>query len=172
MPATTQSKPAPAMTASVKRDLKLLASVGAPPGTPVSPLARLSVAQLYEVERMAAQGMNLAQIGVRLRVPEDVWHQYIAMNPDLKEAYEAGAVRGVDVASASVLRAAEAGDIQAARYYLDRLGGPQFAPKNTGPSVVVQTNSVNIDPVSATRAIEHQRMLLDGDYQDVEPEAG
>lgn len=167
MPALPKAA-APALTGTVRKDLRSLDKAGAKPGTPVSPLARLSVSQLYEVERMAAQGMNLAQIGVRLRVSEDVWQQYIAYNPDLVEAFQAGAVRGVDVASKSMFGAVEKGDVGAARYYLDRLGGPQFAPKPQGPAVVVNNGTVNINPDSVSDAMDRQRKLLDGDFEEVD----
>lgn len=161
-------KAASIVSTSLKKDLRVLNRVAPAPGTPTSPAAKLTVAQLYEVERMAAQGMSLAQIGVRLRIPDAVWQQYLENNPDVAEAYRAGAVRGIDVASQAIFKGAENGDIAAARYYLDRLGGPQFAPRPTGPAVVVQTGSVRIDPQSVSDAMERQRKLLDGEYEELD----
>lgn len=161
----------PGATGTARKDLKLLERVAPPPGTLPMPAASLNVSQLYEVERMAAQGMNLAQIGIRLRIPADVWAQYIAQNAQLDEAYQAGLARGVDIASGTILRGAEAGDIGAARYYLDRLGGPQFKPpqQQQGPSVVVQTGAVLVQPGSVSAAMEKQRAVLDVQFEELDP---
>jgi hypothetical protein len=61
--------------------------------------------------------------------------------------------------------------MSAVRYYLDRVGGPQFAPKQQGPAVVVNNATVSIDHGSVSAAMERQRKALDGEYEEVTPEA-
>ena len=48
------------------KDVKFLERNAPAAGTPIPPAATLTLPQLYEVERMANEGLNLAQIGLRL----------------------------------------------------------------------------------------------------------
>lgn len=158
------------LTAQAKQDLRYLEAHSPPAEQPVAPSAWLSVAQLWEVERMASQGMSLAQIGVRLRFSDDVWADYIAHNPQVQEAYTSGAVRGVDEISATLYSTAKGGEVSAMRYYLDRLGGPQFAPpKPSAPTVIVQNGTaVTIDQRSVPDAFDKQQALLESEAVDLE----
>jgi hypothetical protein len=151
------------MSATVKTDLKTLQNLAPVQGSPVAPSAWLSTNQLYEIERMAAQGMSLAQIGVRMRFTDAVWADYIRHNSDVHTAYQAGAVRGVDEMSGRLYANGLAGDTGAIRYYLDRLGGTQFAPpKPAAPTIVVQNGtSVTIDQGSVPAAFDRQQALLE-----------
>lgn len=56
----------------VKRELRRMDGF-TPPGAEAPAVAHLTGIQLYEVERMAAQGMLLDQIAARLAIPADVF---------------------------------------------------------------------------------------------------
>ena len=56
----------------------------------VPPAARLSLPELYEVDRLAGVGANLYQIGIHLRKPADVWEAIVKLNPAVAEAYMQG----------------------------------------------------------------------------------
>jgi hypothetical protein len=164
--ADTLSKPEAAALRDANRewraDQKRLAK--APANDSMTPhIARLEPFQIMEIERMAAQGMNLDQIGTRLRFPLDVWSYMIEINPEIADAYRSGAVRGIDLVSQAAFRVAQAGDPGMSRFWLERLGGPQFNRKPDGPAVIVQTGPiVHIDQDAMDRRFERQRALIDG----------
>lgn len=159
--------------ASLKSDMRALEKNSPPPNSPVSFAAKLSTIQLYEIERMAMQGMNLAQIAVRLHIPSETWKLIIQANPAVREAYEAGAVRGVDEVSRALVAAATTGDVGAQRYYLDRLGGPQWKPPAATPTVVIHSGAATVvDVAEVENQFERQKALLDGafdaEYETIE----
>jgi hypothetical protein len=131
-------------------------------------IARLEPFQVLEIERMAAQGMSLDQIGSRLRYPADVWTKLIQINPEVADAYRMGATRGVDTVTKAALKGAGAGDASLIRFYLERLGGPQFRKAPDGPSVVVNTGPVvHIDQDAIAARFERQRKLVDGTAEEL-----
>lgn len=173
---TKPERRAPALKApfftnkDAKRDLQTLKSA-AETGTECAPANKLTFDQLWEIERMAAQGMNLLQIGTRLHIPIPIWEGMCQANAQVAEAYQAGLARGVDLASGAIFHGFKNGDIGAAKYYLDRLGGPQFVPpKSQQPAVIVQTGSVvQIDTAAHDAALDRQRELI-AESLDLEPE--
>jgi len=130
-------------------------------------IARLEPFQIMEIERMASQGMNLDQIGTRLRFPIDVWSYMIEINPEIADAFRTGQTRGIDLISQSAFRAAQT-DPPTARWYLERLGGPQFSKKPDGPAVIVQTGPiVQIDQDAMDVRWDRQRKLVDGTAEEL-----
>ena len=131
-------------------------------------IARLEPFQIMEIERMAAQGMSLDQIGARLRFKPDVWEMLIEINPEVANAFRSGRVRGIDLVSQAAFRTAQAGDPGMGRFYLERLGGPQFSKKADGPAVIVQTGPVvHIDQDAMAARFERQRKLVDGTAEEL-----
>jgi hypothetical protein len=62
------------------RDLKQIAK--APADDAMTPhIARLEPFQVFEIERMASQGLNLETIAARLGIDLDTWNKMIAVNP-------------------------------------------------------------------------------------------
>lgn len=145
------------------RDLKRLDKI-APTDDAMTPaIARLEPSQVFEIERMAAQGLNLDTIATRLGYVLDTWYAIVSVNPEVEQAYRAGAARGADWVSSAALANARAGDTSMQKYYLDRFGGPQFRPAQHGPAVIVTTGPlVQIDQDAMARRFERQRLLLDG----------
>jgi hypothetical protein len=87
----------------------------------------------------------------------------IEINPEIADAYRSGAVRGIDLVSQAAFRVAQAGDPGMSRFWLERLGGPQFNRKPDGPAVIVQTGPiVQIDQEAMDRRFDRQRALIDG----------
>ena len=131
-------------------------------------IARLVPYQIMEIERMAAQGMSLDQIGARLRFAPDVWETITQINPEVANAFRSGTTRGVDLITAAGLRGAQNGEASLIRFYLERLGGPQFSRKADGPAVVVNTGPVvHIDQDAMERRFERQRQLVDGTAEEL-----
>lgn len=152
----------------VKRELRRMDGF-TPPGAEAPAVAHLTGIQLYEVERMAAQGMLLDQIAARLAIPADVFEAISQANPAVREAYAAGIARGQDVATRALFKNVREGDPGSIRYYLERLGGPQFR-KQEGPAVVINNGPmVQIDQADMTRRFDRQAALLDG--REIEGEA-
>lgn len=150
----------------MKQDLRELEKESPDANHPIPFSAHLSITQLFQIERMASQGMNLQQISIRLRIPNDTFTQIIRNNPKVREAYESGAARGVDDITGALSTAAKHGDVGAMRYYLDRLGGPQFKPPAHNPAVVIlPTTSATVDLGAVEDAFAMQRKLLD-DWDD------
>lgn len=158
--------------ATQMQDRRLLQRVAPAPGSPVAPAASLSIEQRYEIERCAGIRMNLSQIGVWLRIPEPVWMDMIVNNPQVAEAYTAGAVRMQHDIMASNAKAAMEGDVAAQKYWLDRHGGEQWAP----PNVRVEQVSAHTLPQTeviigrVNSSIDKQRALMqpapDADYTE------
>lgn len=152
-------------------DLKRLAK--SPADDSMTPhLARLEPFQIFEIERMASQGLNLETIATRLGYEFDVWLALIGANPEIDRAYRTGAARGADLVSSAGLANARAGDASMIKYYLDRFGGPQFRPAQSGPTVVIHTGpTANIDQDRMTLRFERQRALMDGTIDLDAPDA-
>lgn len=144
------------------RDLRQLAK--SPADDSMTPhIARLEPVQVFEIERMASQGLNLETIAARLGISLDVWNKMIQVNPEIAEAYRAGSARGQDVISQAAFKGARAGDASLIKYYLDRFGGPQFRPQQNGPSVVINTGPMAvIDQEAMAARFARQRALVDG----------
>jgi hypothetical protein len=144
-----------------RADQKRLAK--APADDSMTPhIARLAPFQIMEIERMAAQGMNLDQIGARLRFPLDVWSYMIEINPEVADAFRTGQTRGIDLISQAAFKAAQT-DPATSRWYLERLAGPQFSKRPDGPAVIVQTGPVvHIDQDAMDKRWDRQRSLIDG----------
>lgn len=164
-------------TDSQKQDQRTLdiVAAGQKPVGELPPALKLSIAQLMETERMAAQGMNLAQIGKRLRIDAPIWEIIAERNPELHKAYDEGVARGADQVSQALLREATAGNPPMVRYYLERLGGPQFKPPAAQPAVVVAAPGISVDAAgSIAKALERQRQLLsepiDAEYVELKRE--
>lgn len=153
------------------KDLKILAK--SPVDDSMTPaLCRLEPYQIFEIERMASQGLNLETIAARLGYEFDVWLALIKANPEIDRAFRAGAARGVDWVSSAGLANARAGDASMIKYYLDRFGGPQFRPAQQGPAVVIHNGPVaNIDQDRMTLRFERQRALIDGTIDLDAPDA-
>ena len=135
------------------------------------PSARLSLPQLFEIERMAAQGMRLDRIAQRLAIPLDVFEVCMQGSTQIRDAYIAGQARGEDIASGTIFTQMKAGDVGASKYWLDRVGGEQWKPKPAGPAVVVHTGPmVQLDMVDIDRRLARQSALLDGRTIDVDAE--
>lgn len=127
------------------------------------PSARLSMPQLFEIERMSAQGMRLDEIAVRLAIPLDVFETCMQGSTQIRDAYLAGQARGKDIMSGTIFKAGTAGDVGAAKFWLERVGGEQWKPKATGPAVVVNTGPmIQLDMDDIDRRLARQSALLDG----------
>ena len=115
--------------AKPKADLRALEALDPPSGVP--PAARLTIAQMDEIERLASLQINLFQIGVRLRYDRETWAEIVRCNPVVHELYLAGVTRAV-VEHAEVLRelALDGKDAATVRYFLTQHGGPQWSPKS------------------------------------------
>jgi hypothetical protein len=152
------------------RDLKQIAK--APADDAMTPhIARLEPFQVFEIERMASQGLNLETIAARLGIDLDTWNKMIQVNPEIASAYKTGAALGQDIVSKAGLQGARNGDASLIKYYLDRFGGPQFRPQQQGPAVVIQTGPmVQIDQEAMARRFERQRALIDGTCDELEPD--
>jgi hypothetical protein len=148
------------------RDLKTLAK--SPADDSMTPhIARLEPYQVFEIERMASQGLNLDTIAARLGIPLDVWSKMIAMSPEIADAYRAGSARGQDVISRAAYKGAEAGDASLIKYYLDRFGGPQFRPAQQ-PAVVINSGPmIQLDEAAMDRRFARQRALIDGTAEEL-----
>lgn len=130
-------------------------------------IARLEPFQILEIERMSAQGLNLDTIGIRLGIAGDVWNALIGVNPEVADAFRAGAARGQDWVSKQALAGARAGDASLIKYYLDRFGGPQFKP-DQAPNVVIHTGPMAvIDQGLMARRFERQGALIDGTAEEL-----
>lgn len=157
-----------------QRNLDIVAAAQKPAGQ-LPPALQLSVAQLMEVERMAAQGMNLAQIAKRLRIEPTIFEIIAERNSELHKAYDEGVARGQDQVTGALLREATAGNVPAARLYLERIGGPQWRPPAAQPAVVVTAPGISVDAAgSIAQALERQRELLsepiDAEYVELKRE--
>jgi hypothetical protein len=173
-----------AMGSGVKTDAGAIAEAGrawredqkrlakAPKDDSMTPhMARLEPFQVLEIERMASQGMSLSQIGARLRYSPDLWDMMIKVNPEIANAYRAGAVRGVDIVTQAAFQGAQSGDSGLIKFYLERLGGSQFRKAPDGPAVVVNTGPVvQIDQEDIARRFERQRKLVDGTCEELNPD--
>lgn len=117
--------------ASAKQDLRVLNKAerdGAASMTP--PMARLTMTQMAEIERLAGLGLNLFQIGVQLRFESETWEKIVACNYDVREIYRAGRVRATAEHAQNVYdNAVGQGDWQASKWWLERFGGQQYADK-------------------------------------------
>ena len=135
------------------------------------PSARLSLPQLFEIERMSAQGMRLDEIAQRLAIPLDVFEVCMQGSTQIRDAYLAGQARGKDIMSGTIFKAGQSGDVGAAKFWLERVGGEQWKPKPAGPAVVVHTGPmVQLDMVDIDRRLARQSALLDGRTIDVDAE--
>lgn len=155
-----------------QRDLRKLDKNAPAEGAHVPGIARLMPVQIFEIERMSRQGLNLDTIGIRLGFPNDVWNELIRVNPEVADAFRAGAALGQDLISDAAFRGARAGDASLIKYYLDRFGGPQFRPTQQ-PSVVIQTGAravIDVDAMSAR--FDRQRALIDGTAEELGDDAG
>jgi hypothetical protein len=131
-------------------------------------IARLEPFQLLEVERMAGQGMDMEQIGARLRYPPDVWAMLIQVNPEIAQAVRAGKAFGMDKVTQAGLKGAIAGDASLIKWYAGLHGGPQFQRKPDGPAVVISPGSlVQIDYDRLAARFERQRQLIDGTAEEL-----
>jgi hypothetical protein len=150
-----------------RADQKRLAK--APADDSMTPhIARLEPFHIMEIERMAAQGMSLEQIGLRLRFNPETWDYMIEINPEIANGFRTGQTRGIDLITGAALRGATNGEASLIRFYLERLGGPQFSKKADGPAVIVQTGPiVQIDQDAMAARFERQRKLVDGTAEEL-----
>jgi hypothetical protein len=148
--------------ATQKRDLRFLNKRAPAKGTPIPPAASLTMPQLYEIERMANEGLNLAQIGRRLHFKEDVWEQVILHNPSVKEAYIEGMTRLQEQGCKALTDGVKRGEVALLRLAADRgMLGPQWEPKNKPLVVETRGPMVAVDVVASVEtAFERQRQLL------------
>jgi hypothetical protein len=146
------------------------AAVATTPPREEQPSARLTMPQLFEIERMSAQGMRLEKIAQRLAIPLDVFEQCMHGSNQILDAYIAGRSRGEDIASGTILNESRNGDVAASKYWLERVGDEQWKPKApAAPSVVVNTGPVyQPDMAEVDRRFARQSALLDGRTIDVE----
>lgn len=162
-------------SASQRGDVRYLGRNAPAKGTPVPPPATVTMAQLYEIDRLANIGMNLYQIGVTLRIPNAIWEEMIKHNPDIADAYVQGYTRMQQECMVQIKAGALAGDASLLRLFADRglLGQQWSPPKQTGAVVSVPAGtSVRVDVLaSVDAAFERQRALIEGTAVETEAEA-
>lgn len=162
-----------------KADLKALDRITYSAHAPVPRGVFLSVLQLAEVEEMAGQGMNIAQIGEALRFEPDYWRQVVALNPNVARVYRAGVSDLRRKITRKLVDLVDAGDGPTTRFMAERIGGPQFAP----PRIKVETSTAPSAPpaidldASVDSAFAEQRRHLnesiaDADYEVIEHDPG
>ncbi len=145
-------------------DVRAIQALDLPPQVP--PSARLTMAQMAEIERLAALRLNLFQIGVQLRIERDTWAETVRCNPQVAQVYTMGAVRAV-IEHSEVARelALEDRDPGMVKLWLQQHGGPQWSPK---ARVVVARDDGPVDGLddgvdvteSVNSSAEEQRELL------------
>lgn len=146
------------------RERRELEKNAPPPGTEYSYSVELTMFQLFDIEQMAYQGLDLEQTRRRLMIPPQVWEAMLKGNPRLAEAVFAGRDRMTFEMSRTMASAGAGGDIVAARFMLERFGGKQYLP----PSQKVELESKNpshaaptIDVVASVEgSFAEQRRLL------------
>lgn len=150
--------------AKVEADVATLERLDQPNQVP--PLARLTIAQMAEIERLAALRLNLYQVGVALRIDRETWAETVRCNPAVAEVYTAGAVRAItehsEVARELALVERDPGMV---KFWLTQHGGPQWSPK---ARVVVARDEGPIEGLddgvdvmaSVDSSAEEQRVLL------------
>ena len=161
----------PKLSHTPKQDVRFLERHAPLRGTPIPPAATLTMPQLFEVERMANEGLNLAQIGKRLHFRDDVWDLVVKHNVSVKEAFTDGFTRFQEQALKAMTDAIKAGDTSLLRLAADRgMLGPQWEPKNKPLVVATSGPAVQIDVVSSVEsAFERQRQLLIESEAEAEP---
>lgn len=155
-------------TDSQKRDMRFLEKHAPEPGFPIPAPAQLTMGELYEVERLANIGANLAQIGLHLRKPLDVWQLVVEHNPSVAEAFRAGFNRMQLEVMTAIKAGAMAGESSLLRIFADRIldrtpeQGPQWAPpKQVTPVLIAQPGAVQVNVLPSVReAFAAQRQLV------------
>ena len=160
-------------SATQKQDVRNLDRMTIATRAPVPPAARLTMAELYEVDRLAGIGANLFNIGIHLRKPDDVWQVIVERNPAVREAFLAGLNRlQIEGMEAIYHEAIVNRETSLLRLLADRKLGPDWAPPKQSPAVVVQSaQPVRIDVVSSVRgAFEEQRRLIEAETIEAGPD--
>jgi hypothetical protein len=120
--------------------------------------------EIMQVQCWASFGISNEIIAVLLGMePADFW--YAAENdPRINHAIKMGQARGVETMAGVLFRSGANGEMTAVRFWLERLGGPQFRPARVaGPQVVIHNGPVvHIDQDAMAARFERQRKLVDG----------
>lgn len=172
----TTTKPAPQqMAATQKRDIRYLDKHGAQAGAPIPPQASATIAQLYEVDRLANVGANLAQIGAHLRIDPEIWQQMLEHNPAIGEAYRDGYTRFQIEIMERLAFGAKGGDASLIRLAADRgmLGKQWEHPKVQQVQIMGTASPVQVDVVASVDALfARQRALIESTTIEAETPAG
>jgi hypothetical protein len=156
-----------------QQDLARLDAMEPAPGF-VPPAAKLTMLQMAEIEKLAAWGANLAQIGVWLKIDDELWRETVRVNGDVRALYRYGAVRGPIEMMEALFNAGLSGEVGAQRVYLERFGGPQWAAKpkhfvvqreDLPPGIEDAAGQEIFDSVA--NSIERQRLLIEADAIEI-----
>jgi hypothetical protein len=126
----------------------------------ISPIANLSISQLFEIERLAGIGRNVYQIGQALQIPQAIWLSIFAANTEAQKAFDNGYNDLGERLSETAIAVALAGDAGMLRFALERHGGPQWRAPKDGPMVIVNTPGAVVDVGPSVREGFNQQRLL------------
>jgi hypothetical protein len=117
---------------------------------------------MAKVERMAATGLNLIQIGMALGLSEKTIRNYKKRHPELQEAWARGKWKAVTVVSNALFeKATEDKDVNAIKFYLTHQGGDSWKEK-------IDVNLVPKPMIIERYASEKEVVLGTADSVDVE----
>lgn len=89
-----------------------------------------------EVEKYAALGMNVTQIGAMFGITADALRLHLSKHPELRDSYYKGRARGVAVVASRLLRNIDDGNVAAQIFYLKNHAGWADDWNNRKPDVV------------------------------------
>lgn len=164
-PSTLTRNTPKSMTAAreLARDVKFVESL---PAGAAAPVAYLSPLHMFEVERMARQGMPLSRIADRLDIDRAVFAELMRANPAIGRAFTRGAAEGIDRVTGTLYEdAATPGNTAASTAYLKLF--PDFRPQQA-PAVVVQSDGpLTISTANVENLAARQAALLEGSAEDI-----
>ena len=105
---------------------------------------------LPQIERMAAQGLEVTQIAARLQLPPQALIDAAVRFSDVAAAFTGGTARGADEMSASVYAAGLAGNVAAASLLLKA----KYGYTQTVTIADTRDNRTDAAPVSVSRVAE------------------
>ena len=129
----------------------------------------LTNVQMLEIETLAMRGLPIETISVLLRLDLATFRRRAESDPRGSEALLLGRNRGVAAVAKSLYEAAISGrDTGAARFFLERVAGGQWAPPRVNPPVVVIESrskpAAEAEAMQLTmeKRFERQRLLREG----------
>ena len=83
-----------------------------------------------EVETLAGRGLTMRQIASMLGLSERTVYKKATENAQFMQAIEGGRASGINTIANALFERAEAGDVQAIRYYLNNRGREEWAERH------------------------------------------